>query len=95
LQAHGGLLDSIVCSASFWARRRASQGAFENSKFAIPDRGKREKSLFKAAAKPHSHSSVHAFVTARSRNARSALPPGTVNCLIWFSPDENSWLSFR
>jgi hypothetical protein len=25
----------------------------------------------------------------RSRNARSALPPGTVNGLIWFSPDEN------
>ena len=29
------------------------------------------------------------------RNAGTALPPGTVKCLIWFSPDENSQLSFR
>jgi len=25
----------------------------------------------------------------RARAAQDALPPGTVNCLIWLSPDEN------
>jgi hypothetical protein len=37
---------------------------------------------------------LHARDHAR-RNAKTALPPRTVNCSIWFSRDENSWLSFR
>jgi hypothetical protein len=59
------VLDSIVCSVSSWTRRRASQDAFENSNDAIPDRGKRGKSLSEAPAEPDSLSLLHAFVIAR------------------------------
>jgi hypothetical protein len=30
-----------------------------------------------------------------ARATQGALPHGTVNCLIWFSPDENFRFSFR
>src|SRR5207302_7551618 len=69
LQAHGGLLDSIVCSVSSWSGRGASQGVSENSNDAIPGSRKREKSLSKAAAE----TTIFPLLTRSSSPASGAL----------------------
>jgi hypothetical protein len=68
------VLDSIVCSVSFWTRRRASQDAFENSNIVIPSRGKRGKSLSETLTELEGISDFHALVIACGERI-TALPP--------------------
>jgi hypothetical protein len=64
LQAHGGLLDSIVCSVSSWPGRRSPQARAENSNDAIPGDGKQEKSFPKTPSEPDGIPRIHGVVIA-------------------------------
>ncbi|WP_156433647.1 hypothetical protein [Bradyrhizobium retamae] len=67
LQAHGGLLDSIVVLLDLGAAAEPHKARSKNSNIAVPGGGKRGKSFSKVPANTDGISAPHGFVIVQER----------------------------